>query len=60
MISPCISYLELQNRINTQRFKYLEFSGIGIMTVLTDETSTGIITVWHTSTTEVKLWIANQ
>ena len=43
-----------------ERYKHIGLSAAGIIVVITDETETRIITVWHASSAEVKEWLARQ
>lgn len=51
---------EVQVVSDEERIKYIGHSDAGIITVITDASSTRIITAWHSSNVEVKEWLAAQ
>lgn len=52
--------LEVQIIDSEERLKYIGHSDAGIITVITDESLTRIITAWHSSKDEVKEWLRSQ
>ena len=60
MINRDDSIMIEQDEYDPPRYKYIGHGYAGIITVITDDTSTRIITAWQASTEKVKLWLANQ
>ncbi len=50
---------EVQEVSDEERLKYIGYSDAGIITVITDASSTRIITAWHSSSEDVKEWLRN-
>ena len=52
----------LQDNYNPVRFKHIGLSPVGIITVISDDGNdeVHIITAWHSSADEVRLWLSRQ